>query len=146
MSSERWTYALFPAVVVAVLAGCASDNRPDPRETVKGLFAAMKSSDTLYVAKHVDLAQAVTTLGEDLPLDSGVSDAAGALLGQLTGNGKLRERWLENQIVLGRSLTSNDTAWVEVSFIDKLTRVQYYNKMRLEYRGDRWVINSFRTL
>ncbi len=146
MSSERWAYTLLPAVVAAVLAGCVSDNRPDPRDTVKGLFAAMKSYDTLYVATHVDLEQAVTTLGEDLPLDSGVSDAAGALLGQLTGDGKLRERWLENQIVLGRSLTSSDTAWVEVSFIDRLTRVQYYNKMRLEYRGDRWIINSFKTL
>lgn len=146
MSARRLGLAIFTGAILAVFMGCASDNRPDPRDTVKGLFTAMKSSDSLYISQHVDLVHAVASLGEDLPLDSSVSDAAGALLGQLTSDGKLRERWLDNQIVLGRSMTSSDTAWVEVSFIDKLTRVQYYNKMRLEYRGDHWVINSFRTL
>lgn len=146
MSSERWAYALSSAALLAALAGCASDNRSDPRDTVKGLFAAMKSSDTLYVTRHVDPAQALTTLGEELAVDSSAPDPSATLLAQLTGDGKLRERWLDNQIVLGRSFSNTDTAWVEVSFIDKLTRVQYYNRMRLEYRGDRWVINSFRTL
>jgi hypothetical protein len=146
MITRRLGLGVVTGTILAVSAGCASDNRPDPRDTVKGLFTAMKSSDSLYVSQHVDLDVAVTSLGEELALDSGVSDASGALLGQLTGEGKLRERWLDNQIVIGRSQTNNDTAWVEVSFIDKLTRVQYYNKMRLEYRGDHWVINSFRTL
>ena len=30
--------------------------------------------------------------------------------------------------------------------LDVSGRVQYYNKMRLDFRRDRWVINSFRTL
>jgi hypothetical protein len=128
------------------LTGCASDTRPDPRDTVKGLFTAMRSSDSLYLSQHIDMARAAATLGEELSLDSIATDPARALMAALTGEGMLRERWLDNQIVLGRSNSNGDTAWVEVSFIDRLTRVQYYNKMRLDFRGDHWVISSFRTL
>lgn len=146
MITRRISLVVCPVVIVIALAACASDSRPDPRETVKGLFAAIRTSDSLYLTQSVDLARAVTTLGEELIVDSGISDPAQALLGQLTGDGRLRERWLDNQIVLGRASASGDTAWVEVSFIDRVTRVQYYNKMRLDFRGDHWVINSFRTL
>ena len=146
MTSRRSIVGLASVLVLIGLTGCATKSRPDPRETVKGLFTAMRASDTLYLSQNVDLAQAVATLGEELRIDSGAPDPARALLAQLTGEGKIRERWLDNQIVLGRANSSGDTAWVEVSFIDRLTRVQYYNKMRLDFRGDRWVINSFRTL
>lgn len=128
------------------LTGCVSDSRPDPRDTVKDFFAAMRASDSLYLSLHLDMPRAIGTLGEDLAIDSGASDPAASLLAALTGEGKIRERWLDNQIVIGRAQSSADTAWVEVSFIDRLTRVQYYNKMRLDYRSDRWVINSFKTL
>lgn len=134
------------ALACLVVAGCASDSRPDPKETVKGLFAAMHASDSLYLGRHIDLPVALTTLGEDLPAESAGADPGATLLAALTGEGSLRKRWLENQIVIGRATLAADTAWVEVSFIDRLTRVQYYNKMRLDFRGDRWVINAFRTL
>ena len=68
------------------------------------------------------------------------------LLGALTGEGVLKTRWLQDQIVLGKSWVRGDTALVEVSFIDRLTHMQYYNKMRLEFRGDRWVVTQFKTL
>jgi hypothetical protein len=58
----------------------------------------------------------------------------------------LRKRWLDNQIVLGESQILGDSALIEVSFLDRLTRVQYYNKMRLVYRDGRWVVTSFRTM
>ncbi|HWO58338.1 MAG TPA: hypothetical protein VNN55_12300 [bacterium] len=134
------------ALAGLVISGCASDSRPDPKETVKGLFAAMRASDSLYLERHVDLAAAVATLGEDLPAESAGADPGAALLAALTGEGTLRKRWLENQIVVGGATLVADTAWVEVSFIDRLTRVQYYNKMRLDFRGDHWVINAFRTM
>lgn len=110
------------------------------------MFAAIRESDSLYLSQHVDMNLAAATLGEELPPDSTVADQSRALLSALTGEGRLRKRWLENQIVLGGAQEIGDTAWVEVSFIDRLTRVQYYNKMRLDFRRDRWVINSFRTL
>lgn len=133
----------FSAILVASLLGCSSETRPDPRDTVKGLFNAIRASDSLYLSENIDLDQALTTLGEEL---SSAPGTAGDLLAALTGEGRLRKRWLENQIVLGDAAIQGDTAWVEVSFIDRLTRVQYYNKMRLDYRNGRWIINSFRTL
>ena len=130
------------------LVSCASDQRPDPRDTVKGLFTAIQASDSLFLTESVDLASAVATLGEEFSTDTTTPTASQSqsLLAALTGEGQLRKRWLDDQIVLGRSMVSGDPAWVEVSFIDRLTRVQYYNKMRLEFRNSRWVINSFRTL
>ncbi len=134
--------------LMALVVGCASGGRPDPKETVRGLFAAMQKSDSTYIIQHIDFALAAGTLEETFAVDStsGNNDPTVALLGALTGEGVLRKRWLENQIVLGGATISGDTAWVEVSFIDRLTRVQYYNKMRLDFRTDHWVINAFRTL
>lgn len=135
-------------LLLAGVYGCASDNRPDPKQTVKDLFTAMRNSDSTYITQHVDFVRAAGTLGEDLMTDSSapVVDPSMGLLAAMTGDGKLRARWLENQIVLGGATVSGDTAWVEVSFIDRLTRVQYYNKMRLDFRTDHWVINAFKTL
>lgn len=136
------------ATLLFGVVGCASDNRPDPRDTVKDLFTAMRNSDSTYLSQHIDFGRAAGTLDEDFMIDSAApaGDPSQGLLSAMTGEGKLRARWLENQIVLGRASVSGDTAWVEVSFIDRLTRVQYYNKMRLDFRSDHWVINSFRTL
>jgi hypothetical protein len=65
----------------------------------------------------------------------------------MVDDGELKKRWLtDNQIVVGKSEIDGDTALVEVSFIDRVTRVQYYNKMRLIFRNNRWVITDFRTL
>ena len=59
----------------------------------------------------------------------------------------LISRWLtDNQIVLGRADINGDTAHVEVSFLDRVTRIQYYNKMQLVFRDGRWVIRRFRTM
>lgn len=142
------TRAAASAILFLGVVGCASDKRPDPRDTVKDLFTAMRNSDSTYLSQHIDFGQAAGTLEEDFMIDSTApaGDSSQGLLSAMTGEGKLRARWLENQIVLGRATVSGDTAWVEVSFIDRLTRVQYYNKMRLDFRRDHWVINSFRTL
>lgn len=133
------------ALLAMIVYACGGPSRPDPRTTVKDFFAAMQNSDTLYLNSSVDLAKAASTIPDDLAPDS-LSPGAQSLLGALTGEGHLRKRWLSNQIVVGRSQQSGDSAWVEVSFIDRLTRVQYYNKMLLEFRGDHWMITSFKTL
>lgn len=140
--------AVLLTFLLAGVYGCASDHRPDPKQTVKDLFTAMRNSDSTYISQHVDFVRAAGTLGEDLMTDSTLpaGDPSMGLLAAMTGDGKLRTRWLENQIVLGAATVSSDTAWVEVSFIDRLTRVQYYNKMRLDFRSDRWVVNAFKTL
>ncbi len=136
------------AILLVGLVGCASDSRPDPRNTVKDFFAAMQSSDTLFLKANVDLHSVWRTFDENQTPDSADlwTEPEQQMLRELSQGGLTHKRWLANQIVLGRANSNGDTAWVEVSFIDRLTRVQYYNKMRLDYRGDLWVITSFKTL
>lgn len=139
-------------LLVAGLTSCSHDARPDPKETIKYLFEAMQQSDSVSLAQNIDLASAARGMTRDLgPAvedSTGVTPDPGArLLSSMVGDGDLRRRWLtENQIVVGRTETMGDTALVEVSFIDKITRVQYYNKMRLVWRNERWIVTDFRTL
>jgi hypothetical protein len=98
---------------------------------------------------HVDLASAADGVRDDLiDLTIDTSDVEPAwderLLGALTGTGELRERWMSDQIVLGNETVTGDTALVQVSFIDRVTRVQYLVEMRLFYRDTRWVIVDFK--
>jgi len=135
-------------LAVISTAGCG-EKRPDPKDTVKGMFTAIQQSDSVYLKTNVDLSQAARGVEQDLRAGDTAGTAAdqvGLLLRALTGDGVLRKRWLENQIVLGESQVQGDTALVEVSFLDKVTRVQYYNRMRLVYRGGRWCVTDFRTM
>jgi hypothetical protein len=142
--------AVAAMVITASFFGCGS-GRPDPRGTVVDMFTAIRNSDSLYLASHIDLERAAGSVRDDLRAAGG--DTLGAppapgrlLLSALVGDGTLRRRWLEDQIVLGESQVVGDTGYVEVSFLDRLTRVQYYNKMRLAWRTDHWVVLDFRTM
>jgi len=144
---------LFIAVLVlaAFSYGCSHDARPIPKETLSQMFEAMRISDSVSLALNIDLASAAASVQNELPQvqDTTVEniDWGAILLSEMVGEGGLRNRWLnEHQIVLGRAETHGDTALVEVSFLDRVTRVQYYNKMELIFRGDRWIVTRFRTL
>ncbi|MEW5701117.1 MAG: hypothetical protein AB1792_02685 [Candidatus Zixiibacteriota bacterium] len=160
--SDRWTCTARWSVIggvphcclllvfsLGLALGSCGPSSPDPKDTVKEMFAAMERSDTLQLSRLIDLPSAAQNVRADLaPSQPGESepDWGQLLLASMTGEGVLRKRWLENQIVLGASQVLDDSALVEVSFLDRLTRVQYYNKMRLVYRDGRWVITSFRTM
>jgi hypothetical protein len=139
-------------LIVTGFASCSHNARPDPKETIKYMFEAMQQSDSVSLEQNVDLESAARGMERDL--GPAVADSTGAtidpgkrLLSAMVGDGDLRKRWLtENQIVVGRTETMGDTALVEVSFIDKITRVQYYNKMRLIWRNGRWIVTDFHTL
>ena len=145
MVVRRSAVVLILTLVAAFAAGCSGSTRPDPRDTVKELFPAISKSDSLFLTTSVDLERAAASIPDDLTIDPSAGGAA-TLLTALTGEGHLRKRWLSDQIVVGESEVAGDTSHVEVSFIDRVTRVQYYNKMRLEFRGDHWVITSFKTM
>lgn len=152
-----WAPPTFSVIAMMILPivcfiGCSSGGRPDPKDAVRNMFEAMQKSDSVSLATNVDLGAAAHDLHSDLA-GPGVDTADGSLdwgallLKQMTGEGELRRRWLtDNQIVLGRSEITSDSALVEVSFLDRVTRVQYYNKMRLAFRQGRWVVTDFRTM
>lgn len=143
-------------LLIALLAvgptGCSHDARPNPKDTIKNMFEAMRTSDSVALAVNIDLASAARDMQDELwgTLPDSVlalSDPADRLLASMVGEGELRKRWLsDNQIVIGKSEIAADTALVEVSFLDRVTRVQYYNKMRLVFRQGRWIVTDFKTL
>lgn len=114
------------------------------------LFGAMRDSDSTSIRSLVNLESAFESVIRELPppADSQlVHDHAHWLLKEMTDGGSLHRRWLEdNQIVIGQSEVKGDTAYVEVSFLDRITRVQYYNKMQLVFTDGRWQITRFRTM
>ena len=111
----------------------------------------MRTSDSTFLLKHVDLENIGLKLRTELlipAIDTTEVEPiwADRLLASLTGEGTIRERWLAHQIVLGRHEVAGDTALVEVSFIDRVTHMQHYNKMRLVFQDSVWVITDFRTM
>lgn len=68
------------------------------------------------------------------------------LLQDLTSQGKTGQKWISSQIVIGQTEIMGDSALVEVSFIDKKTSIQYYNKFGLYYKDGAWKIYAFRML
>ena len=147
-----WAPPTILVIASILIFGCSSKGRSDPKDAVKNMFEAMRASDSVALAANVDLRAAAGDLHSSLA-GSGVDttdqtlDWGALLLKQMTGEGELRKRWLtDNQIVLGRSEVTADSALVEVSFLDRVTRVQYYNKMRLNFRGGHWVVTDFRTM
>jgi len=61
--------------------------------------------------------------------------------------GEYRHIWSRAQIVVNEEKYLDDTtATVEVSFIDRSTRIQYYSQMGLKKRGETWVICNFKAI
>lgn len=112
-------------------------------------FGAMRSSDTLGIEKTVDLEQILAERKNEF-LEAGRTAEAESLtkeklIGELTV-GDVNQRWLKNQIVVGKTEKQGDTATVEVSFIDVNTGTQYYNKMALYFKDGSWKIFAFKVL
>jgi len=140
-----------PLLALCFVSTCGGDGRPAPKDTVLDLFTAIQKSDTTRLTEIIDLESAAHSIRNEFQFifddTTGGDTALGPpLLASLTGEGFLRQRWTDDQKVLGAVTIEGDTALVEVSFIDRVTRVQYYNKMRLVYREPHWVITAFRTL
>lgn len=67
------------------------------------------------------------------------------LLAGFIGEGEYRSVWAKSQIVVNEEFRRDDsTALVEVSFIDRSTRIQYYSQMGLKLRGGAWVVTNFK--
>jgi hypothetical protein len=144
--SRPWRIGALIAVVFGlVVLGCSG--KPNPKNTIMDLFTALHADDTTLVRQSVDLGRAWRSVSPDLkaPEDSLLADIMWdeRLLTALIDEGKLRTRWIKTQVVIGKTEMFADSANVEVSFIDRDTRVQFYNKMALVFRNGAWKIVAF---
>ncbi len=137
------------AILFMSVMSCGGSDGDTPREVVIKLFGAMERNDRPGVEFLLDIPSLMANTDEDFSLQSDsarVWHSPDDLLDDMVGDGKTRERWFAHQRIVGRTEIHADTAFVEISFIDKTTDTQYYNKFGLHLVEGRWKIYSFRTM
>ncbi len=142
----RITLILFLLFMVTVSCGEPQDS---PRNTVIHLFGAMERNDRAAVNDILDLPSLMQESPEDYALAADsprVFHSPDEVLDDLTGDGVTRQRWFALQRVVGSADIKGDTAFVEISFVDKAKGIQYFNKFGLHKINGRWKIYSFRTM
>jgi hypothetical protein len=134
-------------LLVIIIAGCGEDGPPDPKRTVISLFGAMEKNDQAQLAYLLDLPELMTTLNDDYALQSDsprVITTPQEILDDLTHEGKTKTTWFKLQRVIGNTdLTSETTAEVEVTFVDKAKSKGYLTRFGLRFDNGRWKIYSF---
>ncbi len=131
-------------------AGCGEEGPPDPKKTVFALFGAMEKNDQARLTYLLDLPELMSTLNEDYALNSDsprVIHSPQEVLDDLTHEGKTKTTWFNLQRIVGKTkLTSETTAEVEVTFVDKVKSKGYLTRFGLRFDNGRWKIYSFKTI
>lgn len=107
----------------------------------------MIQADSLAdITPFVDLDSVATYEFGDMKYDSlTLGQKKRRLLNGFIGSGEYRGVWAKSQIVVNKEILRDDsTALVEVSFIDRSTRIQYYSQMGLKLRNGVWAITNFK--
>lgn len=138
---------LLPALV-SIIAGCTggANTEADPRRAVIKMFQAIEKNDRETLSHFLDFEMLLKPGTQDyaLKMDSvRVFNSPDDILDDLLEGGLTNQRWLAMQRVVGSAEQTDDSALVEVSFINKETSVQYYNKFGLRKVNDVWKVYSF---
>jgi hypothetical protein len=144
----RW--GLSVAVALVGLLSCSSRPPAPNKVVIEFLEKDLPNSDTTAILAKLDLPTLVQERKSEFA-ESGDSIRAqryteDSLIADLTTGGELNDRWLALQIIVSRVIEKENTAYVEVSFIDAKRDVQYYNRMGLRKTKEGWKIYSFKTL
>lgn len=146
-TAHLWVILLAVAVV---LVGCSSDSVPDPRKTVISLFGAMERNDQAELTYLLDLPELMQNIGEDYALKTDTARVIHnpeEILSDLTGDGRTKRAWFRMQRIIGAAeLTSESTATVEVTFVDKQASRAYLTRFGLHLVNGKWRIYSFKTV
>ncbi len=143
------TLFLFTNLLLLILLSCSGSEIRNPKETVIRLFGAMERNEKAAILNLVDIPALMEISGEDYGLNSDnprTFHNPEDILNDLTGDGLTKTRWFSMQRIIGRVEITGDTAFVEVSFIDKGNDTQYYNKFGLHKKDNNWKIYNFRTI
>jgi len=135
----------FVLLSMLILIGCSGS--PDPKDTVFAFLDAVMTSDSLGIENSLDIdAYVKMKMTEMSSEDSAkvLAENRDKTIRSLLGNGIIRQRWLNQQILVNEATQTDSSAEVEVSFIDPTTRHQVYGKFRLEKQPDKtWKISYF---
>ena len=142
-------YLLFIFIVVGLIPACSGGGGNNPKDIVIRLFGAMERDEKAAVAHLLDIPALMEIEGEDYALQRKTPRKfynPEDILNDLTGEGLTKSIWFSMQRVIGSTKIVGDTAFVEVSFIDKGKGIQYFNKFGLHKKDGIWKIYSFKTI
>lgn len=136
------------AIFVVTLTACSSkvNTEEDPRKVVIKMFGAMEEDDRETLAHYLDFVSIMQSGGDDYALSGDTArtfHSPEQILDDMTDTGLTKKRWFAMQRVVGSSTQDGDQALVEVSFIDKNTNTQYFNRFGLKKVNGVWKIYSF---
>jgi len=135
-------------IVISFVTLVACSGKPNPKDVVFNFIEAVMTSDSLGVVNNLDVdAYVKSRMTEMSPEDSAKTlfENREKTIKSLLGEGPVRLRWLNQQIVVNEAFETDSAAEVEVSFIDRTTRHQLYTKMQLKKEADAsWKIVYFR--
>ena len=143
--------ALLSLIVLFLLGGCSFDQNEDaPKKTVISLFGAMEKNDQAALLFVLDMPELMKNLNEDYALQTDsprVFTSPEQLLEDLTGEGQTKKIWFSLQrIISSVNLTSEETATVDVTFVDKEQSKGYMTRFGLHKINGKWKIYSFKTV
>ena len=123
-----------------------SKSAPSPRERVLDFVRLIQADSLPNILPFVDIDSVATYEYAGARYDSlSLQEKKNRLIDGFLRDGEYRKVWSLSQIVVNEENFLNDsTATVEISFIDRATRIQYYSQMGLKKRISNWVICSFK--
>ncbi len=141
---RKLLYSL-PILSALIILSCGSDG-PSARSRVLDFVRLIQADSLADTTPFVDLDSLAANEFSDAKYDSlTLAEKKQRLLTGFIGSGEYRGVWAKSQIVVNEEFRRDDTtALVEVSFIDRSTRIQYYSQMGLKLRGGVWAITNFK--
>lgn len=137
----------------AMLFAC--DKEPQARNAVLEFVKELYSEGEIDLDKYLDLDELVLENDPNVYIyDStlSISENIDRYSDLFTPEGRIRRLWTSKSIVVGNavysgdSISVGDTAYVEVTFMDKKTGKYSYNRMGLRNSDGGWIIFAFKLL
>lgn len=133
----------------------ACEKGPEARNTVLNFVRELYSDHDIDLEKYLDLNELVFENDSSVYLyDStmSISQNIDSFSELFATDGKTRSLWTKRSIVVGNAIYSGDslgigdTAYVEITFMEKKTGKYSYNRMGLRKTDGGWVIFAFKLL
>jgi len=110
----------------------------------------MEKNDQAALTYLLDLPELMRNIDEDYAIQTDsprVFTSPQQILDDLTGDGLTRRTWFSLQRIISKTeMTSETTALVEVTFVDKEKSTGYLTRFGLHEVNGKWKIYSFRTV
>jgi hypothetical protein len=143
----RKTIAIVLLLLSVILFAC--EKEPEARGVVLNFVRELYSEREIDLKKYLDLNELIFENDSNVYIyDStvSISENIDRFSELFERDGKVRRLWTGKQVVIGKAEVLGDTAYVEVTFMDKNKGMYIYNRMGLRKTDGGWVIFAFKLL